>query len=118
MPNRLIIDGGNIRNKKNIANAFNSYFASIGEQMADSMPSEDGFKGYILRREYYDCDQMKFIPVDVEEISKLMKRQQPKLSCGIDTINNKIVKLCHKELLLPMTRINKKSMMEEKVHSH
>ena len=103
MPNRFIIDGASIRNKKNIANAFNSYFASIGEQMADSMPSEDGFEEYIPRRAYYDCDPMKFIPVDEEEISNLMKRQQPKLSCGIDTINNKIVKLCHKELSIPMT---------------
>ena len=96
MPNRFIIDGVNIRNEKNVANNFKSYFASIGEQMADSMPSEDGFEEYIPRRAYYDCNPMKFIPVDEEEISNLMKRQQPKLSCGIDTINNKIVKFCHK----------------------
>ena len=47
MPDRFIIDGVNIGNKKNIANALNYYFASIGEQMADRMPSENGFEEYI-----------------------------------------------------------------------
>ena len=34
-----------------------------------------------------------------------MKKQQPKLSCGVDTINNKLVKHCCKELALPMALI-------------
>ena len=118
MPNRFWIDGKSIRNKKNIANAFNAYFASIGKEMADQLPNEHGFEDYIPRSLFYDLDPMKFIPDDEEEISSLMKRQQPKLSCGIDTINNKIVKICHKELALPMTHIINKSMEEGKVPSH
>ena len=44
-----------------------------------------------------------------------MKNQKPKLSCGIDTINNKIVKLCNKELAKPMTIIINKSIDQGKV---
>ena len=35
MPNRFIIDGKSVRDKKNIAQAFNSYFCSIGTEMAE-----------------------------------------------------------------------------------
>ena len=40
-----------------------------------------------------------------DDIEKIMKSQQPKLSCGVDTINNKIVKKCCAELTKPMTKI-------------
>ena len=41
-----------------------------------------------------------------------MKNQQPKMSCGIDTINNKVVKTCFKELAKPMTLVINKSIKE------
>ena len=74
IPNRFIINGCSIRNRKNITNAFNNYFASIGQD--------------------------------------IMKRQQPKMSCGIDTISNKVVKTCYKELAKPMTLVINKSISE------
>ena len=46
-----------------------------------------------------------------------MRKQQPKLSCGLDSINNKLVKLCHKELAQPMTIIINKSIEYSKVPS-
>ena len=36
-----------IRNKKNIASAFNKYFASIGTEMADSLPTVPGYEEYL-----------------------------------------------------------------------
>ena len=37
-----------IRKKKtNIAKAFNEYFASIGTEMADSLPNMDGYETYL-----------------------------------------------------------------------
>ena len=38
IPNRFIINNCSVRNRKNISNAFNNYFASIGQDMADSLP--------------------------------------------------------------------------------
>ena len=52
-----------------------------------------------------------------EEVSTIMRKQQPKLSCGLDTINNKLVKICHKELAQPMTKIINKSIEYSKVPS-
>ena len=53
--------------------------------------------------------------MDEEEVMKIMKHQQAKLSCGIDTINDRIVKTCHKELAKPMTYVINKSINESKV---
>ena len=44
-----------------------------------------------------------------------MKEQKPKLSCGLDTINNKIVKICHKQLAKPKTIIIYKSISSSTV---
>ena len=53
--------------------------------------------------------------MEEEEVVKIMKNQQPKRSCGIDTIDNNVVKTCHQELGIPMTQIINKSIMEGKV---
>ena len=52
-----------------------------------------------------------------EEVEEIMKGQQPKMSCGIVTINNKVVKHCHKELSEPMTLVINKSIQEHFVPS-
>ena len=46
MPNRFIIDGQSVRNKKNIAMAFNKYFSSIGSEMAEKIPNAPGYEQY------------------------------------------------------------------------
>ena len=51
----------------------------------------------------------------MEDVELLMKNQHPKMGCGIDTINNKVVKHCHKELSEPMTMVINKSIMEHRV---
>ena len=50
-----------------------------------------------------------------EDVAVIMKKQQPKLSTGIDQINNKIVKQCHIELAKPMTYIINLSIKQGKV---
>ena len=47
IPDRFIVNGKNIRNKKNIARAFNAYFSSIGKYMANSIPNIEGFEDHV-----------------------------------------------------------------------
>ena len=49
MPNRFIIDGESVRNKKNIAQAFNIYFSSIGTDMANEIPDTPGYETYLKK---------------------------------------------------------------------
>ena len=69
--------------------------------MADKIPAQDGFESYLSKTNA----KFKLREMEEEDVMKIMKAQQPKLSCGIDTINNKIVKECCVELTTPMTKI-------------
>ena len=59
--------------------------------------------------------QFQLWPLLEEDVSTIMRKQQPELSCGLDTINNKLVKICQKELAYPMTIIINKSIKYSKV---
>ena len=113
MPNRFIIDGKSVRNKKNIATAFNVYFSSIGSEMAEKIPDTQGYEQYLKSRSTWQIFNLE--ELCEESVMKIMKNQQPKLSCGTDTINNKVVKSCHQELAKPMTIVINKSIREGKV---
>ena len=80
--------------------------------MADQHPEVAGYKEYL---EKHPAFKFQLKPLEEEEVVKIMKNQQPKRSCGIDTIDNKVVKTCHQELGIPMTQIINKSIMEGKV---
>jgi hypothetical protein len=91
LPGTFQIDNETIRNKKDISNAFNKYFKSIGSKMADSIPNPTGiqFEEFLPDPHKY---AMGFRDLTQEEVEKIMKNQQPKLSHGLDTINNRLVK--------------------------
>ena len=86
LPDTFTINGKPVTEQKEIANAFNNYFALIGTDMANKLPTE----------EYLDLDlfnRFQVQPTMEEEVEKLMKSQKTKLSCGLDSINNKVVKI-------------------------
>ena len=97
-----------LTSKKAIADGFNNYFASIGKEMADKLPNVPGYEDYLSQSNM----EFELEEVEVSDIEEIMKKQQPKMSCGIDSINNKIVKVASKELAYPMTLIVNKSIRE------
>ena len=111
IPEKFNINGRCVTQPTQIANAFNSYFASISSQMANSIPAQEGYKSYL--RQSYGSFQLAKPHESV--VMGIMKKQQPKLSCGVDTINNKLVKHCCKELALPMALIIDLSIEEATV---
>ena len=114
MPGTFKDNGKTITGEKEIAEGFNKYFASIGTDMANSLPTVDGYKEY-LRPNTHSLFHLQ--AVRREEVAKIMKNQKPKLSCGLDTINKKLVKICHEELSEPKTIIINKSMESNYVPS-
>ena len=79
--------------------------------MANSIPAQDGYKSYL--KQSYGSFQLAKPHESV--VMGIMKKQQPKLSCGVDTINNKLVKHCCKELAFPMAQIIDLSIEEATV---
>ena len=74
--------------------------------MAETIPQTGGFEKFVKR--CYGQFELAIPPVDI--VAKIMQNQKPKLSCGLDTINNKVVKICGKELADPMTTVIGKSI--------
>ena len=111
IPDRFNIKGKTVTQPLEISNTFNHYFATIGKNMANKIPLHNGYESYV-RQSYGQFDLA--IP-DCETVEKIMKKQPPKMSCGKDTINNKIVKLCCKELAEPITTIIANSIREARV---
>jgi len=107
-PNLLVKDGKEIQGHKEVANVFNQYFAAIGTKMANSIPHEPGFETYI--KVCRDARKLDLRTLGEDEVGSIMKGQMPKLSTGIDEINNKIIKTCWEELKKPMTIIVNKSI--------
>ena len=77
MPNIFIIDGKSVRDKKNIAEAFNIYFSSIGTEMADALPNVTGYETYLKKSTWGTFDLHE---VSEDDVRLIMKGQQPKLS--------------------------------------
>ena len=65
MPNRFIIDGKSVRNKRNIATAFNVYFSSIGSEMAEKIPDTQGYETYLKSRSTWQI-------FNLEELCKVL----------------------------------------------
>ena len=80
--------------------------------MANSIQDTDSFEQHLITFGHLSFKREPLLEEDVEAI---LKGQQPKLSCGVDTINNKLVTKCYKELTEPMTIIINKSIAEGKV---
>ena len=58
--------------------------------MANSIPDEPGFETHLPAN---PPDRvLKLMELDVDQVEKIMKQQKPKMSSGIDDINNKLVK--------------------------
>ena len=112
-PATFILKGVALNSKKEISNGFNNYFASIGEEMANSVPDLPGYEDYLETT----AERFQLEPLEATDVEEIMKQQQPKLSCGLDTINNKIVKTACRQLAVPMTCIVNKSISEGKVPS-
>ena len=114
IPHSFTINDKIVDNEKGISNGFNDYFASIGKLMADSMLDAPGYEQYLT-----DMSHCQFLlwPLLEAEVSPIMRKQPPKLSCGLDSINNNLVKLFHKELAQPMTIIINKLIEYSKVPS-
>ena len=79
--------------------------------MADSIPDLPGYEKYLFDQN----SRFRLLHLTQGDVENILKKQQPKLSCGIDTINNKIVKTCYAQLSKPMMYIINKSIDSGKV---
>ena len=106
LPTNLFHDGVELSDAKEIATAFNSYFATIGEKLAASIHENNNVSDDF--QQYLDTPaetRLKFNCITENETIKAINRLENKSSSGHDGISNKLLKLIKNELKTPLTLI-------------
>ena len=97
---------------KEIANSFNSFFASVGAQLSSSFEQSDNipsFETYLNSNTSSDPN-FHFTPVDKMLVLALIINLPNKTSSGIDNISNKLLKQIKPIIVQPLTLIINQSL--------
>ena len=91
------VDNKKITERKDIANEFNKFFATVGQKLADEidqkgLPSVNSYLGQKPN------SQFSFKPTTPERIQKILDNIKPKKSSGIDGITSELIKFLSKDL--------------------
>lgn len=109
----VTINGVNLYNKMDIANAFCKYFTSVGPSLANKLDkSTHNFKYYTNLKV---DNSVFFNPTDRTEIIKIITHLKDKNSHGCDKISNKYLKIFKYEIAAPLEIIFNKSITEGKI---
>ena len=91
---KLIINGKNILDKKEIANEFNNFFVKIGPKLAEKIQlSKYPFEGYINSINAKLLEQT----VSINELKEAFFSLESNKSTGIDDISAKVIRRCSTE---------------------
>ena len=102
-PQSFNIDNNTVRNKKDIALAFNNLLANIGYNVNHSVPqSNKSFTSYLPNHNAKSIFLDPVIPADIFDITNTFK---PKTSYGADGISTKLLINTIDTIILPITHI-------------
>ncbi len=104
----FVVNGKNITNPMDISNGFCSYFTNVGHDFAAKIPTSKNSPMSYMRDNF--MQSFFFEPVDVEEITNILKRLKPKKSSGYDNISAHLLKNFTNELALPISIIVNSSL--------
>ena len=90
-----------IKGEKNIANEFNKYFVSVGQNLAKNFTESNNHMKYLGPKK----GNFTLNPVNPEIVTNIIKTLKRKSSTGFDKISNNLIKDLKDELALPLTKI-------------
>ena len=99
---KIIQDDKETSDNQDIANIFNTYFSSIGEQLPEVIKPTDNCHQYMRNRN--NCS-MFITPVSEEELHKQLIALNKHKATGPDEVSPGILRLCVKEIVKPFTHI-------------
>ena len=95
-PPFFLLNDKKIEEPQDIANEFNTFFASIGQKLAEEITQPP--KSATEYLEQKTNPTLNFKPVTSPDIQKIINNLQPKTSTGYDNISCKVIKLLSDEL--------------------
>jgi exonuclease III len=107
-PEYFNINNIQIKDKKEIVNRFNNFFANIGNNISKNVPdSHHHFSHYLTHQ---NNTNIFFDPVFPGDIIKTTSKLKAKTSQGHDKISSKLVKQTIEQTALPLTHIINQSL--------
>ena len=95
-------NGNSILEPKQIANAFNDFFISIGDRGLLNANTKNNFNQYKPRKT--NCT-LRFELITVDTISRIINDLKPKTSTGVDSVSNKLLKFVKNVISEPLSII-------------
>ena len=91
---KLLHNGETLTDNSSIADAFNSFFATIGEKLAKNVDSLDASNHYLqyMKKLNLTMTSMYITPVSEEEVLKIIMSLDPHKAAGIDDFHVKSIK--------------------------
>ena len=83
-------DGKETKDNTQIADAFNTYFSTIGQELANQIPSNTGKVFQFLN--HPETSTLFLNPVSETEVSSLICKLKDRKAAGMDQITNKVLK--------------------------
>ena len=105
LPTMITHDSKNITDPKEISNTFNSYFATVGSNLASTLDSDNdnlNYQNYLTSPPRQHCTFVKITERDVLEI---ISKMDNKASSGYDSISNRMIKFIKNDISKSLTLI-------------
>ena len=103
VPSKLVIEGNDISDSKDIANAFNNFFTNVGNNLAQEIPSVN--ESPISFMSNFQSNSFYIRQVSSEEVSEEIHKLNPAKSTGPYSIPIKILILIKDLISSPLQRI-------------
>jgi len=110
--NNIIWKGKSIKDNLGIANAFNEYFTTIGNELANSLKDNISYKQYLSQQH---PASMYLLPTDENEIICEITKLKSGKSPGLDGIHSNALKVTAEFIAKPLTHIFNCSFIEAQV---
>lgn len=107
-------NGKKITSSKEIANAFNQHFVSIGQKLAEKFEKNNNFLHHMPEA---NKANFTFKVITKKDFFQTVKSLKNKKSSGYDHISNKLIKFLRNELCEPIKNIINSSLCNSKVPS-
>ena len=105
----VLIDNRDITNSKDIADAFNSFFSSIGSTISENVPpSPNNYTDYLT--ENYPAN-FCMVPTHDNELIDVAKHLKSSHSTGADNLSMRIIKTTMHEVATPLSFIFNQSFL-------
>ena len=109
IPDHFKLGDQTIRDKKEIANKFNNFFATIGNNLSDAVPNTQvPFTDYLPPPHHRS---MFLDPVTPQDTIAIASKLKSKNSKGHDDISTKLEKNSIEDIALPLTHIINQSLL-------